>query len=344
MEAAPTGPVVNRFRRPDRLTGQTLTAPAPLFIMRRFLPFTSLLCFAVAASAQAHSKTPAASAGSAEHAASLAESGHCTEALPLLTRTVPYTTDRELQKRAGMDGVRCATLLQQNGPLLDLLRVLNAHFPRDPEVLYLTVHAYSDLSTQAARELAQTAPDSIPALEMDAEANEMQGRWDEAEKSYRRILEKNPRYPGIHFRMARLLLSKPNPGPDFQDQAKKELQEELSIDPTNAGAEYVLGELARQSQDLAEAVRHFTRATQLNPMFGDAYLGLGMSLLTQKNYTDAIAPLQKATKLQPENPAAHYGLATAYARTGRREDAEHELALQQQAAEQANHQQPPKQQ
>jgi tetratricopeptide (TPR) repeat protein len=307
--------------------------------MRRLFSLTPLLFgLAVVASAQvhtpAHSKpAPAASAGEAEHAAALAESGHCAEALPSLTRTAPHLTDRELQKRVGLDGVRCAALLQQQDSLLDLLRVLNQHFPHDPEVLYVTVHVYSDLSSRAAQELAQTAPASIPGLEMDAEANEVQGRWDQAEKDYRKILDENPRYPGVHFRLARLLLSQPNPGPDFQDQAKKELRQELEIDPADAGAEYVLGELARQGQDLVEAVRHFTKATELNPSFGDAYLGLGVSLLNEKQYAEAVAPLEAAVKLQPGNPAAHYGLATAYGRTGRKEDAEREFALQQQAAE-----------
>ncbi|MFL6304894.1 MAG: tetratricopeptide repeat protein [Candidatus Sulfotelmatobacter sp.] len=292
---------------------------------------------AVTAGAQvkptAHAKAAQVGTSAAEHAALLAESGHCAEALPSLTRTAPHITDKELQKRVGLDGVRCATVLQQEDSLLDLLRVLNQHFPHDPEVLYVTVHAYSDLSSNAARELAQTAPASIPGLEMDADANEVQSKWDEAEKDYRKILDENPRYPGIHFRLARLLLSKPNPAPGFQDEAKKELQQELAIDPANAGAEYVLGELARQAQDFPEAVRHFAKATQLNPNFGDAYLGLGMSQLAEKNYAEAIAPLESAVKLQPGNPAAHYGLATAYGRTGRREDAQREFALQQQAAE-----------
>jgi tetratricopeptide (TPR) repeat protein len=303
--------------------------------MRILFPLTSLLFFALplAAGAQAHAKTATApGAGAAEHATSLAESGHCAEALPLLTRTVAHIADKELQKRAGLDGVRCATLLQHQDSLLDMLRVLNQHFPHDPEVLYVTVHAYSDLSTNAARELAQTAPTSIPSLEMDAETKELQGKWDDAEKDYRKILDQNPRYPGVHFRLARLLLSRPNPAPDFQDVAKKELQQELEIDPANAGAEYVLGELARQGQDLPEAVRHFTKATQLEPNFADAYLGLGMSLLTEKNYADAVTPLEAAVKLQPTNPAAHYSLATAYSRTGRKEEAQREFALQQQIA------------
>jgi hypothetical protein len=70
---------------------------------------------------------------------------------------------QRITKRVGLDGVRCASLLQQQEPLLDMLRVLNQHFGHDPEVLYLTVHAYSDLSSDAARELALTAPTSIPA-------------------------------------------------------------------------------------------------------------------------------------------------------------------------------------
>ena len=305
--------------------------------MSKLFSLTSLMAFGFLAAAQTNTPVrskpnTAISAGAAEHAVTLAETGHCSEALPLLTKSVAHIPDKELQKRAGLDGVRCATLLEQQEPLLDLLRVLNQHFPHDPEVLYFTVHAYSDLSSNAARELAQTAPTSIPALEMDAEANEVQGKWDNAEKDYRRILDKDPRYPGIHFRLARLALSKPNPGPDFQDEAKKELQQELAIDPANAGAEYLLGEMARQSQDLPEAIRHFTKATQLNPNFADAYLGLGMSRLAEKNYAEAVAPLEAAVKLQPGNPAAHYGLATAYGRTGRKEDADREFALQQQTA------------
>lgn len=306
--------------------------------MRRFSEPTFLifLAFAVSLSsaAQTSNKTTTVSANTtAEHAASLAESGRCSEALPLLAKTASHVSDKDLQKRAGLGGVRCATLLHESGELLDFVRMLNQQFPHDPEVLYVSVHAYSDLSTRAAQELAHTAPNSLPAFEMDAEANEVQGRWDQAEKDYRKILDENPRYPGIHFRLARLLLSKPNPPADFQEQAKKELLQELDIDPANAGAYYILGELARQTNDFPDAAERFTKATQLDPGFADAYMGLGMSLLAEKKYADAVSPLEKAVKLQPGNPAGHYGLATAYARTGRKQDAEHELALQQQTSQ-----------
>lgn len=296
-----------------------------------FLSAGSLL-----SAAQNSGKADLPIAKTAQDAASQAEAGHCSEALPILAGAAGHLKDKELEKRVDLDGVRCATLLQSWSHVADFVRALQRDFPRDPEALYTAVHAWSDLSTHAAEELAQTAPDSVPALELDAEANEVQGRWDDAEKDYRTILKSNPRYPGIHFRLARLLLSRPNPPSDFQDQAKKELQTELEIDPSNAGAEYVSGELARQMQDYPAAIEHFAKARTINPGFGDAYLGQGMALLSEKKYQDAIAPLQIAVKLEPQNPAGHYNLATAYARTGQKEAAEREFALQQQTAQQAN--------
>jgi tetratricopeptide (TPR) repeat protein len=177
------------------------------------------------------------------------------------------------------------------------------------------------------------APSSNEAHQLSAESLEVQGKWEEAAAEYRRILEHNPRAIGIHFRLGRLLLSKPDPDTSVADQAKEEFQQELEIDPTNAGAEYVLGELARQAQQISEAIEHFTRATRLDAGFGDAFLGLGMALVFNKQYSDAIPPLETAVKLQPANPAGHYQLAIAYGHAGRKEDANREAALQRETAE-----------
>src|SRR5438445_721321 len=83
---------------------------------------------------------------------------------------------------------------------------------------------------------------------------------------------------------------------------------------SNAGAEYVLGELAREAQQWDDAIKHFTRAAKLDSAFGDAFLGWGVSLVSTKKFTDAVAPLEVAVKLEPQNPAAHYNLAIAYTR------------------------------
>ena len=62
------------------------------------------------------------------------------------------------------------------------------------------------------------------------------------------------------------------------EQAKKNFQEELEIDPRNAVAEFVLGQLAADANDFAAAIQHFRRATKLDIAFTEAYLGLGTRL------------------------------------------------------------------
>jgi Flp pilus assembly protein TadD len=49
-------------------------------------------------------------------------------------------------------------------------------------------------------------------------------------------------------------------------------------------------------------------------------------------FSEAVSPLESYVKMQPDDPAGHYQLATAYARTGRKQDAQREIVLQQEAA------------
>jgi tetratricopeptide (TPR) repeat protein len=265
-----------------------------------------------------------------ERAIKLAQNGRCEEALPALKRASQPGADKTVRRTAAFAGVRCAMLINQTGAAVDFLQMLNREFPGDPEVLFVSVHTYSDLSTKAAQQLAMTAPNSIEGHKLNAEALEAQGKWDAAEKEYKAILAQNPQLPGIHFLLGRLLLSKPDAGPTAGEDAKKEFQAELKIDPSNAGAEYVLGEMARQDSQWDDAIQHFSRATQLDAGFGDAFLGLGSALLSAKRFSDAIPPLQTAVKLEPRNPGAHYNLATALTRAGRREEADKEFAIHRQ--------------
>ena len=156
-------------------------------------------------------KPPAASRPPHSKDLSLAKGGRCEQALPFLRKSAPQLTDKDLKREVGFAGVRCAMAYNRPDAAVEFLRLLNREFPHDPDVLYVSVHTYSDLSTWAAQELATTAPDSHQARELNAESLELQGKWDQAASEYQQILEQNPRIPGIHFRVARLLLSKPNP-------------------------------------------------------------------------------------------------------------------------------------
>jgi Flp pilus assembly protein TadD len=75
----------------------------------------------------------------------------------------------------------------------------------------------------------------------------------------------------------------------------------------------------------------FIHASKLDEGFVEAYLALGISLNSGGKFGNAVAPLEKYVKMQPADPAGHYQLATAYARTGRKPDADREMALQREA-------------
>jgi tetratricopeptide (TPR) repeat protein len=272
--------------------------------------------------------TPGAGSGlSPDKALTLAEQGHCLESISALKRAMAGQVPAETRKRAGIVGLRCSLALDDRDSTVDFIRLLNKQFGRDPDVLFILVHAYSDLSTRTAQDLGRTAPQSLAAHKLNAEALEMQGKWEPAQLEYEGIIEKEPNAVGVHFLLGRLLLSRPDAGADAMERAKQEFLKELQIDPNNAGAQYILGELARRDEKWDEAISRFSQAAKLDSNFAEAYLGWGSCLVTVKRYEDAIPPLRVAERLTPGNPAIHHALATALERSGHREEAEKEFAI-----------------
>jgi tetratricopeptide (TPR) repeat protein len=277
---------------------------------------------------QAPSPDPSASA---QNALKLAEGGHCKEALPALLRAVPHLTDKELRYHAAMGQARCAIAVDDTQNAVSALMLLKREFPNDPEVLFICTHYFSQLAMRSSQELAVKAPTSSQARRLEAEAFESQGKWDEAAGMYRGIIKDNPKEPDVHYRLGQVLVSKAgDSGP--VDEARAEFQKELEIDPRSAPSEFVLGELDRRAAKFDDAVRHFTRASEIDPEFAEAYLGLGMSLTAASKFAEAIKPLEAYTKMLPDDPAGHFQLAMAYGRTGNREGAQRESALQKAAA------------
>ncbi|HYA63650.1 MAG TPA: tetratricopeptide repeat protein [Candidatus Sulfotelmatobacter sp.] len=246
-----------------------------------------------------------------------------------MKKAAAQISDKDVKYNVLMSTARCAMSLEQTDTAVRALLELNHDFPRDPEVLYTTTHLYSELASRASRELAATSPTSAQAEQLEAEAFESHGDWDRAVALYRKILEQNPQQSGIHYRLGHLYLLKT---PPEVDSARKELEEELKIDPNDAAAEFLLGETARQAGQWDEAIMHFSKASQLDAGFEEAYLALGMSLNSAGKFADALAPLETYVKMQPADPAGHYQLGTAYARTGHKLEAQREMQLQRDAA------------
>jgi len=282
--------------------------------------------------AQASKKTSSIESPStaAERAIALASRGQCEEALPILKKSIPKLADKDLLHDAAMARAQCGMSVDQVDAVVESLLLLRREFPGDPKVLYVTTRYYSELANRSAQELLGKAPSSPEAETLIAEAFQAQGKWDDATAEYRKILEKSPNQPGIHYQLGRIILSKPL-DPTLADEAKKEFEAELKINPTSPAAEFMLGDLAWRNQKADEAIEHFSRATQFDAGLAEAYLGLGVAFNGAGKYSEAIAPLRKYTEMEPANPAGYYQLAIAYARTGNKQEADRLMALQREA-------------
>lgn len=298
-----------------------------------------LLAAAPATGQAAPSGSSAPANSNLERAIDLAAKGRCQEALPALKQSTSHPAgrqaiDKQLEYRAAMAAAKCAMSLNEAQTAVNALFLLKRDFPHDPEVLYITTHYLSELAMRASQELASTAPNSYQAQELQGESFESQGRWAEADAEYQKILEQNGNVPGIHFRLGRVALSK-GVSEANTEEAKKEFEEELKADPSNAAAEFSLGEIARRAGQWDEAGKHFSAAKRIDPGFAEAYLALGMSLASAQKFAEAVAPLERYVKIVPDDPAGHYQLAIAYDRTGHKESAAKEMQLQREAAAKA---------
>ena len=255
---------------------------------------------------------------------SLAESGHCQEALPDLEKDYPHAAG-PLKLALGLGGFRCSMGLGQADAALEFARWLNHDSPDNADVLYLSAHFYSDLSDDASQRLLAKAPNSYQAHQMSAEVLELQGKTTDAIDEYRKVLAMNPRLPGIHYEIGHLLLVG-QPTPAALNQARNEFAEELKIDPRNPGAEGELGEMAWQSRNWDEAITHFRAALKIDPGNEAALVGLGKSLLSAGRPSEAVGPLEMAVRMAPDDPTAHYQLSFAYRHLNRSADADKEMA------------------
>jgi len=307
------------------------------FSMTRIVRLTLLVPIALVfgtslLAAQSAEKAPQGVPSPVERAIDLVAKGRCPEALPILKNSISRLTDKQLEYRAAMATARCAMSMDQAQTAVNALWILKRDFPKDPEVLYIMTHYFSQLATRAAQEMAAVAPSSYQAHELEAESLESQENWDAAANEYRNILEQNPNLPGIHYRLGRVALSKTESAANTEE-ARKEFEAELKIDSSNSAAAFWLGEIARRAGEWDQAISHFADATRLDSGFAEAYLALGMSLNSAEHFSEAISPLERYVKMLPADAAGHYQLSMAYARTGRKEDAAREMAIQQQISE-----------
>jgi tetratricopeptide (TPR) repeat protein len=97
---------------------------------------------------------------------------------------------------------------------------------------------------------------------------------------------------------------------DFQAAARN-YQDYLAKKPDDALAHFNLGYAFMSMQKLSDAQSEYERAISLDPKMGPAYLNLGLTLV-DTDPAAAVAPLQKAVDLTPNQPGPKFLLGVAF--------------------------------
>ena len=244
-------------------------------------------------------------------AMSQSELGQYTEALPKLEETFRTAEEKPIKRLSGLELERTYTALRQDREAVALALEMQQIFPDDPEVLYRNERIFGNFAYVTVHKLVDVAPDSIWRHQAQAEAQESQGAHDAAIAEYRKILEKDPKHHGIHYRIGRCLRERARDlhHPEDLALAMQEFQAELKLDPENANAAYEVGELHRLAGEMEPARASFEAALGTHPDFPEANLGLGTVLAAMHQPAAALPYLKNAIASDPIDEATWYRLA-----------------------------------
>ncbi len=248
--------------------------------------------------------------------------GECDAAIPELAKAFSGGRERRL---AGLSLAQCHIAAKRFAEAGAVVAPLEKEFPADADVLYVSANYHMKAWNDAIYRMYQKAPASYRVDQLSAEVFETQGKYAEAIAEYRKAIEKNPKAIDLHYRLGRALLLQSHDAANL-DQALKEFAAELSLNPSDAVAEYQVAQILVSQQKKSEAAAHFERAAELRPDFPEALIAVAKLRSDGKRYPDAIMLLQRAIKLQPRSETAHYNLMMAYRNAGRTADAEREKA------------------
>jgi tetratricopeptide (TPR) repeat protein len=267
----------------------------------------------------------------------LSELGRYVEAEPGLIKGFQRPPDAATKRLIGLELVRSYSRLKRWDKAVQIAVKLTQLYPDDPEVLYHVGRLHGDVAYQTMMRLSKAAPDSIWVHQAAGEAHEVQGHGELAIVEYQQVAALDPGRPGIHFRLGRVLCLREDPA--SRDQARREFEKELQIDPTNAGAAYEIGEILRKNGELEKARDSFADAVQRQSDFEEAHIGLARTLVELNEPKKALPYLEAALRLNTQNEVSHYQLSMVYKALGKTTEQQKELDLFRRLREQRRSQQ-----
>jgi protein O-GlcNAc transferase len=164
----------------------------------------------------------------------------------------------------------------------------------------------ADDAARLFRQVLQSQPRHVGALNLLSILLTQLGRFEEAESYARRAVKENASSDATFYNYGLILKALKRPA-----EALKRFSEALKINPRIAETWNNRGTTFNDLKRYREAIADFDRAIAINPNYADAFLNKANALADLKNFAQSLAAYEKALALKPELPDAWLGRGKA---------------------------------
>ncbi|MGI9069356.1 MAG: tetratricopeptide repeat protein [Pyrinomonadaceae bacterium] len=140
------------------------------------------------------------------------------------------------------------------------------------------------------------------------------GFLPEAIEEFKRAVALDPRFPRAHYYLGLTYLLKD--GTARLNDAREEFKIELAANPDEFFANYYLGVIYAIEREWDPAIRFLQKASRIQPNNPDPYFHLGQAYQSQGGHEQAIEVLRKSIALNPQLSHNDYQVTSAHYRLG----------------------------
>jgi tetratricopeptide (TPR) repeat protein len=225
---------------------------------------------------------------------------------------------------------QAATIAEQRGELersLSYWMRARKAAPDDPEILlgFGRVCLRMDLLDDAEPALTKAASlrPGEPAYEYTlATAKVGKRQYEAAQALLEPLVLKQPGDSQLHYALGAVLYVR-----GHLDDAATHFRESVRLQPEQLASHHYLALIARDQGRVAEAIKGLEELLRRYPDHAPSCEALGSLLMNEQRYAEAEGYLRRAVALNAASVRANYQLGLLLARTGRKEEADKQLAL-----------------
>jgi tetratricopeptide (TPR) repeat protein len=152
----------------------------------------------------------------------------------------------------------------------------------------------------------------------DAMSSAMEQSQKDAIPKFETVLAEYPNEPNVHFRFGAYLMGQE------PERGIAEIEKTLELDPKHVPALVSLAAIYLKRGDLDKARQYAEKSVETSPGDFATHITLGRVKLESDDAAGAAKELELAIRLAPDVPEAHFILASAYSRLGRKAEADRE--------------------